>query len=47
MLKKVLDDTMKNPNLVLPMPSQKVKREPTIEELVAKAAANPKKNKIR
>ena len=45
MLKKILQDTIRNPNLVLPTPSQKVKREPTIEELVAKAATNPKKNK--
>jgi len=45
MLKKILQDTIQNPNLVLPTPSLKVKREPAIEELVAEAAANPKKNK--
>jgi len=45
MLKKILQDTMQNPNLVLPPTSQKVKREPTVEELKARAAINPKKNK--
>jgi hypothetical protein len=47
MLKKILQDTIQNPNLVLPTPSRTVKSEPTVEELVAKAAANPKKNKVR
>lgn len=44
MLQKILQDTIQNPNLVLPSPSTKGKKEPTIEEL--KAAA-PKKNKVR
>jgi hypothetical protein len=48
MLKKILNDTIKNPNLVLPEPRQVgKKREPTIEELQALAAATPKKNKVR
>jgi len=44
MLKRVLQDTIQNPNLVLPTPTQKVKREPTVEELKARA---PKKIKNR
>ena len=48
MLKKVLQDTLQNPNLVLPQPLQiGIKKEPTIEELKARAAAAPKKNKVR
>lgn len=48
MLKKILNDTVKNPNLVLPEPRQVgKKKEPTIEELQALAAATPKKNKVR
>jgi hypothetical protein len=48
MLKKILQDTIPNPNLVLPPQIQSgTRREPTIEELKAKAAAMPKKNKAR
>ena len=48
MLKKVLQDTLPNSNLVLPEPIKAgPKREPTIEELKARAAAAPKKNKVR
>jgi hypothetical protein len=48
MLKKVLEDTLTNPYLVLPPPAQSgTKKEPTIEELKARAAAAPKKNKVR
>jgi hypothetical protein len=48
MLKKVLQDTLPNSNLVLPPPVQTgTKKEPTIEELKARAAAAPKKNKVR
>jgi hypothetical protein len=48
MLKKILQDTLPNPNLVFPLPVQTgTKREPTIEELKARAAAAPKKNKVR
>jgi hypothetical protein len=48
MLQKILNDTVKNPNLVLPEPRQVgKKKEPTIEELQALAAANLKKKKIR
>jgi hypothetical protein len=43
MLKKILQDTLSNPNLVLPPPAQSgTKKQPTIEELKARAAS--KKN---
>lgn len=47
MLQKILQDTIQNPNLVLPTPTSKGKKEPTVEELRIAAANAPKKNKIR
>jgi hypothetical protein len=48
MLKKILQDTLSNSNLVLPPPVQTgTKKQPTIEELKAREAAAPKKNKVR
>lgn len=47
MLQKILQDTVQNPNLVLPAPTPKSKKEPTVEELRAAAANAPKKNKVR
>ena len=47
MLQKILQDTISNPNLILPTPTPKGKKEPTIDELRAAAANAPKKNKVR
>jgi hypothetical protein len=47
MLQKIIQDTVQNPNLVLPTPTVRGKKEPTIEELKAAAANAPKKNKVR
>ena len=47
MLQKILQDTIPNPNLVLPSPTSKVKKQPTVEELLAAAANAPKKIKAK